>query len=103
MSLSYVFNPYGASGSGIDLNFRNKNDTKKVSAPAEVIRTEYFDVGHSEPSLTLHTKGSHNGYGAKTIKVYGPVLWNNIPEKILKSTSISTFKMYLKSNFLELY
>ena len=77
------------------------NHTTRVGT--EVIRTEYFDVGHSEPSLTLHTKGSHNDYGAKTIKVYGPVLWNNIPEKNLKSSSISTFKMYLKLHFLELY
>ena len=37
------------------------------------------------------------------IKVYGPILWNSIPENIQMSTSIHTFKMYLKLYFLEQY
>ena len=83
--------------------FTHEIHDHSTRAGADIIQREYFDVGHSEPSLTLHTKGSHNNYGAKMIKVYGPILWNGIPENIQKSTSINTFKMYLKLHFLAQY
>ena len=70
---------------------------------ADVTRESYFAKCSATPSLTLHTKGAHNNYGSKMIKVYGPNEWNKLPEKIQKSTSINTFKMYLKLHLLEKY
>jgi hypothetical protein len=70
---------------------------------ADVTRESYFAKCSAIPSLTLHTKGSHNSYGGKMIKVSGPILWNSLPEKIQKSTSIHTFKKYLKLHLIGKY
>ena len=70
---------------------------------AEVIRENYFDAGETIRSLALHTKGSKNKYGQKMIQVYGPLLWNSLPDLIQKATSIHIFKKNLKIYFLDQY
>ena len=72
-------------------------------AGTEVIRENYFDIGHVEPTRTLHIKGSKNGYGAKMLKVYGPTLWNSLPEDIQNAPGICTFKDNLKKDMLAQY
>ena len=65
-------------------------------ASTNVIRENYFDVGHTELRRTLHTKGSKNGYGAKMIQAYGPIVWNSLPEELQNAPGICTFKDELK-------
>ena len=72
-------------------------------ASTDVIRENYFDVGHVEQSFTLHTKGATNIYGRKMIQVSGPVIWNRIPEDIQKAGSIFTFKKNLKLHIFDQY
>lgn len=63
---------------------------------AGIIQEYYFDVGQVELTWTLHTQGSNLvNYGAKLIKVYRPILWNSIPDKIQKSPSVNIFKYHL--------
>ena len=65
-------------------------------ASTEVIRENYFDVGHVQQTYTLHTKGANNNYGGKMIQVLGPLIWNDIPEAIQEAGTIATFKKNLK-------
>ena len=69
----------------------------------DVIRENYFDVGHVQQSFNLHTKGSTNIYGKKMIQVSGPVIWNRIPDEIQKAGSIFTFKKHLKLHIFDQY
>ena len=69
----------------------------------DVIRENYFDVGHIQPSFTLHTKGATNDYGKKMIQVSGPVIWNRIPDDIKEAGSIFTFKKNLKVHIFDQY
>ena len=70
---------------------------------SEVIRENYFDVGHVEQSYVLHTKGARNKYGENMIQAAGPVIWNDIPDYVQKAESIYTFKKHLKMHFNEQY
>ena len=72
-------------------------------ASSDIVQGSYFDLGHVERSLSLHTKGSKNKYGGKMIQVSGPLIWNSIPSEIHKSTSIHIFKTQLKKHFIEQY
>ena len=72
-------------------------------ASTDVIRENYFDVGHIQQSLILHTKGATNDYGKKMIQVTGPVIWNKIPEDIQKAGTIYTFKKQLKVHIFDQY
>ena len=69
----------------------------------EVTRSEYFDVGEVSPTLMLHERKCNNNYGKKTMKVLGPLIWNNIPQQILKSISYTCFKTSLKKHFIGQY
>ena len=70
----------------------------------DVVQGNFFDVGFVESTWTLHTSGSHLvNYGAKLIKVYGPVLWNSFPSYIHHSTSIKSFIFKLKTHLIENY
>ena len=69
----------------------------------DVIRENYFDVGHVQQSFNLHTKGSTNIYGKKMIQASGPVIWNRIPDDIQKAGSIFTFKKHLKLHIFDQY
>ena len=70
-----------------------------------VILTEnYFDVGHTVLTNTLHTQGSRLvNYGGKQLKVSGPILWNSIPDYIRNSTNVNSFKFNLKKILIESY
>ena len=70
---------------------------------SDVTRENHFDSGSAEHSLVLHNRGSNNNYGAKMLQVLGPLIWNKIPDKIQKSTSIHIFKTHLKTFYLEQY
>ena len=70
---------------------------------ADVVSENCFDIGQIENSLTLHNRGSNNKHGAKMLQVLGPLIWNKIPEKIQKASSIHTFKVHLKTFYLEQY
>ena len=73
-------------------------------ASAAIIQTEHFDVGFVEPSRTLHTQRPNLvKYGCRLIQVYGPVLWNSLPDSIKEVSSINIFKNHLKKHFLEQY
>ena len=70
----------------------------------EIIRSEYFDVGYEEPTRSLHTQRPHlENYGKKMIQVYGPTLWNSLPDEIKESPSINTFKYNIKKYFIGKY
>ena len=65
---------------------------------------DYFDVGTEVQTYTLYVPKSRlTNYGDKLIKVFGPLLWNSIPEIIQDACSVQTFKFYLKKYFLDKY
>ena len=69
-----------------------------------ICNVDFFDVGTEVKTYTLFVPKSRlANYGDKLIKVYGPLLWNSIPEIIQDACSVQTFKMYLKKYFLETY
>ena len=73
-------------------------------ASAVIIQSEHFDVGHAVPSRNLHTQRANlEKYGSRLIQVYGPILWNNIPDGIKEASSIQIFKKQLKKHFLDHY
>ena len=78
--------------------------SQNTRASANVFQRHYFDVGYIEPSRALRTQ-RHNlvKYGGRLIQVYGPVLWNSIPDLIKDANSINTFKYKLKKHFIENY
>ena len=60
------------------------------------------------PSVTnsnkLHIQGSNlSNYGAKRMKVVGPLMWNSLPETIRNCKSVNMFKHKLKILFLDKY
>ena len=72
-------------------------------ASTDVIIENYFDVGHVQPSFTLHTRGGNNNYGGKMVQVMGPLIWNKIPKEIQEAGTIFTFKKQLKIHIFKLY
>jgi hypothetical protein len=75
-----------------------------TTSSVTVNRKEYFDVGTTETNKTLFAKKPNLvKYGARMIRVYGPILWNGIPKKIQDSSSLSTFKIELKKHFIDRY
>ena len=64
----------------------------------------YFEIDSVIQTNILHTQCSNLvNYGAKMIKVAGPLLWNSLPEYIRNSESICIFKFNLKKFLLGLY
>ena len=64
----------------------------------------YFDVGIVKQNLTLHRKGcKKESYGAKMIRVLGPVLWNDLPGGLRDSDSIQIFGKNLFKHLLGKY
>ena len=61
-----------------------------------ICREHYFDEGTEIHTYTLYIPKSRLvNYGDKLIKVFGPLLWNSIPEDIQDACSVQTFKFYL--------
>ena len=60
----------------------------------------YFEIESVVQSNILHTRCSRLvNYGAKMVKVSGPLLWNSLPENVRNSTSVHTFKNKIKNFF----
>ena len=63
-----------------------------------------FEVESVSEGNILHTQFSKLvNYGAKLLKVAGPLLWNNLPDYIRNSESLFKLKSNLKKLFLEQY
>ena len=63
-----------------------------------------FEVESVFVNLILHTQCSKLvNYGAKLLKVAGPLLWNSLPVNIRNSKTVFTFKSNLKQFFTDQY
>ena len=84
--------------------YSNSVHSHATTSAVTINQSEYFDVGTAVPNKTLFTKASKLvKYGARMIRVYGPILWNKLPKKIQDSTSVATFKIELKKHFISQY
>ena len=53
----------------------------------------HFEIESIVQTNILHTQSSRLvNYGAKMVKVAGPLLWNSLPDNIRNSTSVHMFK-----------
>ena len=69
-----------------------------------ISQDDRFDPGTVNPSYTLFTRQSNlQNYGRKMIQVSGPLVWNKLPFDIQDSVSIATFKLSLKSHYINQY
>ena len=69
-----------------------------------VIMKNYFEIDHVVETNTLHVRGSRLvNYGAKLLKVAGPILWNSLPSDIRNSLSINSFKYSVKKYLIDQY
>ena len=56
------------------------------------------------PRDTLHCQYSRLvNYGGKALKVIGPIMWNDLPDKIRALSSLCLFKRRVKSRLLDQY
>ena len=63
-----------------------------------------FDVDSINNTNILQTQYSNlSTYGGRSIKVVGPLLWNNLPENIRSTVSRNLFKIQLKKFFHDSY
>jgi hypothetical protein len=79
--------------------FQHEIHEHSTRMSSEVTRENFFDIGVTLRSLKLHTRNCNNNYGKKTMKVLGPVIWNSIPDQVLKSVSLNSFKTSLKKHY----
>ena len=78
--------------------------THATTSSTSIIRENYFDIGTEQPTCTLYVnRGNLVNYGKKMIQVSGPLIWNDLPSDIQDSSSISSFKFYLKNHFIDKY
>ena len=64
----------------------------------------YFEIENVTETNILHTQGSRLvNYGAKLLKVAGPILWNSLPTNIRNAKSVHSFKYLLKKLFIDKY
>lgn len=82
----------------------NTVHTHATTSTTTINREQYFDAGTVEQTKTLFTKRAKLAkYGARMIRVSGPIIWNSIPHNIQESSSLPTFKIHLKNHILEHY
>jgi hypothetical protein len=75
-----------------------------TTSAAIINRQEYFDIGSAEDTKLLFIKRSNLvKYGAKMLRVSGPILWNNLPKGIHESSSVNSLKFNLKNLFIGKY
>ena len=85
-------------------NWFSINNEKATRSNTIISQTNYFDIGTSKQSLTLHRKPyNKDSYGAKMIQVIGPVLWNEFPGYVRDSDSKVIFKKTLIKLYLSNY
>ena len=76
----------------------NSIHTHATTSTTIINRDHHFDSGTVTSTKTLFTKGSKLAkYGARMIRVSGPVIWNRLPTEIQDSPSLPTFKIRLKN------
>ena len=64
----------------------------------------YFEIENVSETNILHTKGSRLvNYGAKLLKVAGPLLWNSLPTNIRDAESVPSLKFLLKKFLIDKY
>ena len=72
------------------------NNEKATRSNTIISQINFFDVGTTKQTLTLHRKPyKKDTYGAKMIQVLGPVLWNEFPENVRDADSKGIFKKNL--------
>ena len=82
----------------------NSIHTHATTSSTIINRDHHFDTGTVTSTKTLFTKGSKLAkYGARMIRVSGPVIWNRLPTEIQDSPSLPTFKIRLKKHLLSIY
>ena len=75
-----------------------------TTSTAIINRDHHFDTGTVTSTKTLFTKGSNLAkYGARMIRVAGPIIWNSLPTSIQDSPSLPTFKIHLKKHLISKY
>ncbi len=53
-------------------------------------------------STKLHIKQPLNENGKKMLQYQGPYIWNKLPEAVINSESVFTFKIKVKKHYLEI-
>ena len=67
-------------------------------------RDHHFATGTVASTKTIFTRGSNLvKYGARMIRVSGPIIWNRLPTTIQDSPSLPTFKIHLKKHLINSY
>ena len=80
------------------------NNEKATRSNTIISQINFFDVGTTKQTLTLHRKPyKKDTYGAKMIQVLGPVLWNEFPGYVRDLDSKGIFKKNLIKLFLSNY
>ena len=55
----------------------------------------HFEIDNISETNILHTKRSRLvNYGAKLLKVAGPILWNSLPSNIRNAVTVYSLKYY---------
>ena len=63
------------------------------TSSCNIMMKNHFEIESIVQTNILHTQSSRLvNYGAKMVKVAGPLLWNSLPDNIRNSTSVHMFK-----------
>ena len=82
----------------------NTVHTHATTSTTIINRDHHFDTGTASSTKNLFTKGSILAkYGARMIRVAGPIIWNSLPSSIQDSPSLPTFKIHLKKHLISKY
>ena len=82
----------------------NSIHTHATRSTTIINRDHHFETGTVTSTKTLVTRGSKLAkYGARMIRVAGPVIWNSLPTEIQDSPSLPTFKIRLKKHLISIY
>ena len=75
-----------------------------TTSSCNIMMKNHFEIESIVQTNILHTQSSRLvNYGAKMVKMAGPLLWNSLPDNIRNSTSVHMFKNKLKSFLLGRY
>ena len=86
------------------LNYLVHNYNTKANTNVNIVDKFKFEVESVLDTNILHTQPSNLAtYGAKMLKVAGPLLWNSLPEDIRNAKTVFTLKSKLKKFFIEQY
>ena len=75
-----------------------------TTSATTINQNDFFDTGTVEPTNKLYPKKSKLvKYGARMIRVIGPIIWNRLPCMVQDSPSFAKFKENLKTHLLSKY